>query len=223
MINKNKYIALLSLTSILVGSQLVGCGKSVENAEEITESTIEEISTEVETSTIEETTSESETEVTEVEASTNADNDTSNETETTTESSTTATIVKDDMVFAFDVLESDIEQIMIARDFDLILGMEDCDTDGDGIISKAEARELAKVYNDEVIDNWMESYRDTIDDAVMQSVLNQYLSEYSSDTSNSTSNSSPVGWTEEEAPFHGEIDFSTHVTDITHSTTGHSY
>jgi hypothetical protein len=76
MTDRIKYIVVLLLMSILFSSQLVGCGKSMEDSEEIIESTIEENTTEIETSTIEKTTSESETEVTEVETSTIEENTT---------------------------------------------------------------------------------------------------------------------------------------------------
>jgi hypothetical protein len=98
MIDKSKFISILSITLILVSSQLVGCGKSMENSEETVvsnEITTTENITEVETTTVEETTTEGETSTVE---------EITTEEETTTETET----------FSYTVSELDKTMCVIA-------------------------------------------------------------------------------------------------------------
>jgi hypothetical protein len=154
MTDKIKYITILSLTSILVGSQLIGCGKSTEISEETTteetaieETVIEETTTEIETSTIEETTPETETLTTEEETSTVEETTTEDETSTIEETTTeeeSSTPNSEDVSTRRKNYKSKYSYDYNAH-YEIYSYL---DEDEDGVITDEEAASLEKILNE---------------------------------------------------------------------------
>jgi hypothetical protein len=212
MIDKSKFISILSITLILVSSQLVGCGKSMEDSEETIvseESTTEENITEVETTTIEETTTEEETSTVEETTTEEETSTTANETQI---SSSTDVIVHGNFTFASDAAQSDIDQILKAHD-EVSVSVSECDTNGDGLIDKDEAAEAASFYDDEMI-----GLIKDLGEALKNTDFSDIGSDSNSDSSSSSSNSTEgAGKVESWADTTNEDDFIDFSTPTDHS------
>jgi hypothetical protein len=118
-------------------------------------------------------------------------------------------IVDGDFTFASDAAQSDIDQILKARD-EIELSVDECDDNGDGLIDKDEAATAAFMYDDETIEA-IKSISNSHDD-IVNSVVNEILQENSSNSSSSSNSTQGAGkvetWTADPGTT-PQIDYST--------------
>jgi hypothetical protein len=173
---KNKVITL-SLAILTATVLLIGCG-SMNNKEEAT--TVEEITETEETTTVEEITDE-ENSTTDEETTETKDTEYGTELEDDPNdvglADTSDAIIDGDMVFASDVDPADKNQIMKAREVQLA-DMDFCDENSDGLIDKDEAKEVASMIDNDMIESWKDF------------ISGKDISEYTLDKSTSSSSSS---------------------------------
>jgi hypothetical protein len=170
---KNKVITL-SLTILTATVLLIGCG-SMNNKEEAT--TVEETTETEETTTVEEITDEEKLTTDEETEDTEYGTVLEDDPNDVGLADTSDAIIDGDMVFASDVDPADKNQIMKAREAQLV-DMDFCDENSDGLVDKDEAKEVASMIDDDMIESWNDF------------ISGKDISEYTLDKSTSSSSSS---------------------------------
>jgi cell division protein FtsL len=223
---KGKTIRTLLISVTMAATILTGCNSNDKTLTTENETaTIEESTTDVENYAVDKTT---EIETSTIEETTTEEETFSIEENSTVEETTTDIIIRDSMVFSGDADEADINQIMKAVAVE-VTDMDDCDENGDGVIDKDEAAEMASILDDNMIQEMRDYYDSIFNDDFTNSVVDNYMNSNSnsSSTSNSTTESTPSTSTSTITPRKDEtnedefIHPGTDYSDL--STTSHSY